>query len=73
MRPASTEEQLLIEAMLPFDPQQFADRSFTLDLRPPARLCVWCEAEFRPAQRRDARYCGVRCRVAAHRSRAAAL
>ena len=70
MQPTSAEHQLLIEAMLPFDPAQLADRAFTLDLRPPARPCVWCEAEFRPARRRDAAYCGVTCRVAAHRARA---
>lgn len=34
-----------------------------------ARSCAWCSARIRATARRDAIYCGVRCRQAAHRAR----
>lgn len=35
--------------------------------RPMSRTCLWCGAAF--SGRRDAQFCGTRCRVAAHRKR----
>jgi hypothetical protein len=38
-------------------------------LRPKTFACAYCGAEFTP-RRNSARFCSVRCRVAAHRARA---